>query len=165
MRRVETVIRLYWGLLVLFSTVTICAQISAFYQFHPDSVGPHNIPFLSNKLMALGYVLVPFVVVMLSAMAAFWRRPLAYAGILFFHLVLLVVPLLSLLLSVVNQTHRPRAVVVENWLNVGLLAGAMYLLTTPIVRTYFPLVQRRKAELYRYTALVSFLYAGLSFLL
>jgi hypothetical protein len=160
-RRIETAIRFYWGLLILLGTVGIGAQISTFYRFHPDHIGPHYIPFPDAQLLALGYVLVPLVVLVLAATAAFWRRSLAYAGILFFHLLFLLVPLLS----VIIRTHKPRAVLVENWLNIGLMVAALYLLTTPAVRTYFPLAQGHRVELYRYTAWGSLGYAVLGFLL
>ncbi|NVO33144.1 hypothetical protein [Hymenobacter lapidiphilus] len=161
LRLIETAIRSYWGLLVLLAANGILIKISAFYKFHPGHIGPYNIPFLDAELLALGYMLLPFVGTVLAALAAFRRRPLAYAGILFLHLLFWVVPVISLVI----RTHRPRALVIENWLNIAMMTAALYLLTTPAVRTYFALSNERSVRLYQYTALTAFVYAVLGFIL
>jgi hypothetical protein len=159
--RVEIAIRLYWGLLVLLGVFSTYAQISMYYQFHPDHIGPHNIPFLDTQLLASGYLNIPVIVMTLAATAAFWRCPTAYAGIVFCHLFFLLTPLLSLVI----RPHRPHAEVVQNWLLIGLMTAVVYLLTTPAVRTYFSLSQEVRVKLYWCTALISFGYAILGFLL
>ncbi|MFC6225311.1 hypothetical protein ACFP2F_18835 [Hymenobacter artigasi] len=160
LRLIETALRSYLGLLVLFAAGGILIKISAFYEFQPDHIGPYNIPFLDAQLLALGYMLLPFVGTVLAALAAFGRRPLAYAGILFFHLLFWVVPIISLVI----RTHRPRALVVENWLSIAVMTAALYLLTTPAVRTYFALSNEHSVRLYQYTALTAFGYAVLGFI-
>lgn len=165
MRRVTILLWLYCGLVAVVGTGVFCLQIHLFYRYHPDSVGPHPLPLLDETVLAQGYRRLPFVVAVLSALAAFRRRPLAYAGLLFVHLAFCLGPLPYLLLAWLLRTPTPRAVVLEQWGSVGLMAGALYVLTRPPVRAYFALEPQHVRQLCRYPAMVSLTYVALGFLL
>ena len=164
-RPVDTLLRLYWGILGLVGTGLLSVQLLLFYRDHQESIGPHNLPLLDATVLATAYWLLPFLLAGCSALGAFWRRPLAYAGLLFVHLAWCLGPLLYLLLAWLLRTPSPRAVVFEQWGSVGLMAGAVYLLTRPAVRAHFALQHLRERQLYRYPLLAALGYIAFSFLL
>ena len=164
-RPADTLLRLYWAVLVLVGTGILSVQLLLFYRDHQESVGPHNLPLLDARVLGMIYWLLPFLLAVFSAIGAFWRRPLAYAGLLFVHLTWGLSPFLYLLLAWLMRTPSPRAVVLEQWGSVGLMAGALFWLTRPAVRAHFALQHRRESQLYRYPILASLGYVALSFLL
>ena len=164
-RPVDTLLRLYWGLLVLVGSGILSVQLLMFYRDHQESIGPHNLPLLDSRVLATAFWLLPFLLAVFSALGAFWRHPLAYAGLLFVHLAWCLGPFLYLLLAWLLRTPSPRAVVLEQWGSVGLMAGAVYLLTRPAVRAHFVLQHLRERQLYRYPLLASLGYIAFSFLL
>ncbi|HEX8660051.1 MAG TPA: hypothetical protein VF690_21080 [Hymenobacter sp.] len=164
-RPVDTLLRLYWGVLVLVGTGILGVQIPLFYRDHPESIGPHSLPLLNATVLAMAYWFLPFLLAVLSAFGAFWRRPLAYAGLLFVHLTWGLSPFLFLLLAWLLRTPSPRAVVHEQWGSVGLMAGALFLLTRPAVRAHFARQLLRESQLYCSLMLAALGYVALSFLL
>ena len=152
-------------MLVLVGTGILGVQLFLFYRDRQDSIGPHNLPLLNASVLATVYWLLPFLLAVLSGFGAFWRRPLAYAGLLFVHLTWGLSPFLYLLLAGLLRTPSPRAIVLEQWGSVGLMAGAVYLLTRPAVRAHFALQHLRGSQLYRYPLLASLGYVTLGFLL
>jgi hypothetical protein len=164
-RPVDLLLRLYWGMLALVGTAILGVQVFRFYQDQQDSIGPHHLPLLNARVLAAVYWLLPFLLAVLSAFGAFWRRPLAYAGLLVAHLTWGLSPLLFLLLAWLLRTPSPRAVVLEQWGSVGLMAGAVYLLTRPSVRAYFALEHHQGRPLCRFPVLASLGYVALGFLL
>ena len=165
LRPVDTLLRLYWGVLVLVGTGILSAQIFLFYRDRQESIGPYDLPLLNASVLATVYWFLPFLLAVLSGFGAFWRRPLAYAGLLFVHLTWGLSPFFFLLLAWLLRTPSPRAVVFEQWGSVGLMAGALFWLTRPAVRAHFSLQHLRESQLYRYPILASLVYVALSFLL
>jgi hypothetical protein len=151
-------------MLVLVGTGILSVQLFLFYRDHQESIGPHDLPLLDASVLATVYWLLPFLLAVLSGFGAFWRRPLAYAGLLVVHLTWGLSPFLFLLLAWLLRTPSHRAVVLEQWGSVGLMAGVSFLLTRPAVRAHFALQHRRESQLYRYPILASLGYVALSFL-